>query len=65
VHKLQPQHRKALVLELAEQPSHLHVLKKLGLAFGNIQESTQDHSPYEQLTPEVLEENLLIINTSP
>jgi shikimate dehydrogenase len=64
---LQPQHTKALILGTGGSSKAVAwVLKKLGIPFINVSRSKQTGQiSYEELTPEMIAEHKLIINTTP
>lgn len=65
---LESHHRKALVLGTGGAAKAIHfVLEKLGIIFLEVSRNpfTGRQISYEQLTPELLEQHTLIINTTP
>lgn len=65
--KLQPHHQKALVLGTGGASKAVEfVLKRLGITFRNVSRKPSVHSySYEQLTPAVITDHTLIVNTTP
>jgi shikimate dehydrogenase len=66
--KLQPHHKTALVLGTGGAAKAVHfVLDKLGIAFKEVSRTpgTDRQLAYEQLTADVIQEYLVIINSSP
>lgn len=64
---LQPQHTRALILGTGGVSKAVqYVLQKLGIAYKYVSRKPSVHSySYEQLSPEIISENKLIINTTP
>lgn len=64
---LQPYHTKALVLGTGGAAKAVEfALKKTGIAYHHVSRRPSVHNySYEQLTPQVMNEHLLIINTTP
>jgi shikimate dehydrogenase len=65
---LQPHHRNALILGNGGSAQAVqYVLRKLGIFFSIVSRKIHDGAEYiyEDLTEEIIKENLLIINTSP
>ncbi len=65
--KLQPQHKNALILGTGGAAKAVEfVLKKNQLHYTYVsRRHSQNNIAYEQVTPDILEENKLIINTTP
>ncbi|MBL7742392.1 MAG: shikimate dehydrogenase [Chitinophagaceae bacterium] len=65
--KLQPNHHKALVLGTGGASKAVEfVLQRLGITFRNVSRKPSVHSySYEQLTPAVIADHTLIVNTTP
>ncbi len=65
--KLKPQHQQALVLGTGGAAKAIwYVLEELGIGYKKVSRGkTGADLTYEELTPEVLAEHLLIINTTP
>ncbi|MBL7740460.1 MAG: shikimate dehydrogenase [Chitinophagaceae bacterium] len=65
--KLQPHHQKALVLGTGGASKAVEfVLRKLGILFRNVSRKPSVHNySYEQLTPALIADHTLIINTTP
>ncbi|MCU0333974.1 MAG: shikimate dehydrogenase [Chitinophagaceae bacterium] len=65
---LQPHHRQALVLgNGGASKAVLHVLQRLGIAYQVVSRQLHEGSDitYEQLTPQVVAQHTLIVNTTP
>jgi shikimate dehydrogenase len=63
---LQPQHSKALVLGTGGAAKAVHyALKELGIASTPVSRSKGAGLTYEELTKEIIEDSLLIVNTTP
>ncbi|MBO9659774.1 MAG: shikimate dehydrogenase, partial [Chitinophagaceae bacterium] len=63
----QPHHKKALILGTGGVSKAVqYILQKLGLSYRYVSRKPGVHSfSYEQLTPQVMEEYTLIVNTTP
>jgi shikimate dehydrogenase len=65
--KLQPKHTSALILGTGGAAKAVEfVLQKLGIGFNYVsRKSTVNNYSYEMLTPDIIADHLLIINTTP
>jgi shikimate dehydrogenase len=64
---LQPQHTQALILGTGGSSKAVaYVLEQLGIKYQSVSRNKQDsHVTYEELTPEIISQHKLIINTTP